>query len=405
MRTLEKIIIINIAISCILNQYAASVSTYGLLCSLGLTFYVLFKRKQIKIDKRFLDLFLILSVQQLCCVILFDLDFIACLKQVLTMLIITIITSISFEVNSFKYLYKVMKIVGIIATIAVIFQAFQLYVLHQSIAPITLFDVSEEIVNWSQSTRPMGFFSEVQVYCSSMLPLFAFSIQNKDYKLSIFIGLGFLLSGSSLGILSLPFVIAYYLLKDDVVSNKIKGLIIGICIIAVIMFLSLSAFSEARDKILSIFSEFGNYKSLMMTNKYAYTNYLRLFKAFDTYNAYPLLEKVIGTGCHNTLNYLNNSSITVPWYSLWNTKDVMAAYYTTGFGVFIECGIIGAISYYFFFYSNYRKANSEGKIILLLIVFQGFLTQFFYNGLFAYYILLFYAFNGKKNCRTVTIRI
>lgn len=191
---------------------------------------------------------------------------------------------------------------------------------------------------------------------------------------------------------------AYQLKKNKQININYKILLIVIVIIFVLVFLFSPMFSKYVEKIGSIFEDFSDYYNAKIVNSYSYSNYLRLFKSWHTYMDLHPIEKVIGLGINNFMNYLKTTTITFKWNTIWDNNARMAAYYTSAGGVFIDCGLIVALYYYIFLIKKYIHAKSFiSKTIIVILVIQSFFTQIFFNNIFVYYFILYNAFRNDEN--------
>lgn len=399
---LQKLIYWIIPIGCVLLQYNAFVSSIGLLVYLALVIVTFINRGQIRIDKNLIILGVIISTQQILTVFVANNTFEMCWKTIFNIFLIIICVSLGNEMSLDDRLYRCFKITGIVLTSAVMIQSIQYYILGIEIQPIVLFNLGSEEINWLQNNRPMGFFSEVQNYCSYIMPFLVLSSFKKDWKVSIFLSIGIVLSGSSLGIGLLGIFWLIIILGSKEISGQKKFIFVSIGVIITLLFMTMSIFADSREKIIDIFSHFNEYAKASMTTKGAYSNYLRIFKAYDTYRQYPVEYKLLGTGYANTLHFVMTHGLSMNWFSIFTAKNVMANYFTTGFGVFVECGFIVGCIYYLFFIKKIMKKDMSRWFILFLLV-QGFMTQTFFNGVFTFYLLVYYICSEEHN--TIKIKI
>lgn len=389
-----------IPLSCILLQYYAKISTYGLLLLMVMAFFIAFRNKSFYFDKDFLLLGMLIGIQQILCAQYFQFDIVKTINVIVTIWLIIIASSTSWIVNNKELLYRNFSIIGFIATFAIYIQFFMCNFLNMKVSAIMIFPQAEQYIgNWVENyTRPSGFFSEPQVHCTYMLPLIIIALEQKKYKYAIFLSVGVALTGSSLGIMMVASIWMYTLFSSSVTKMKKIGLVILIAI-GILAFLVLEPLESARIKLFTVFTDFSKYSSAQIVNSYSYSNYLRLIKGWVTYIEMPLNAKLLGIGITNFLEYLKKSNVSFSWNVIWSSNATMAAYFSSAAGVFIECGLIVGIAYYLFLYRKMKQGNVIGKKIILALFIQSFLTQTFFNGIFIFYILMYYASRtDKKHC-------
>ncbi|MDM0906263.1 hypothetical protein QTI73_11185 [Clostridium perfringens] len=394
-----------IPLSCILLQYKANFLTYGLLVLIAITICIIFKERSFYIDKEFVIIGLLISIQQIISALFLNFDIISNINIVITVWLIIISCSISLMIKNNDLLYKNYSLLGIITTCAIYIQFFMYNLLGKKISSIMLISQAEEYSrNWVvDGTRPSGFFSEPQTHCSFMLPLIIIALEKKNYKFAIFLSLGLILTGSSLGVIMISLVWVSVLLSSSVCTNK-KIVMMFLILISVFTFFTLDSLEPAREKIFTVFNDFSTYLDAKMTNNHSYTNYLRLIKGWVTYIEMPISTKIMGVGITNFPIYLQNCGITFSWSTIWDINATMVAYFSSAAGVFIECGLFVGIVYYIFLFKKFKQGNSIGKKLIILLFFQSFLTQTFFNNIFIFYFLMYYAYN--KNIKSIVkIRI
>lgn len=394
-----------IPLSCVLLQYKANFLTYGLLALLFIAVCIIIERKAFYIDKEFLFIGLLISIQQIVSALFFNFDIISNLNIVITVWLIIISSSVGLAVKNSDLLYRNYSILGIITTGAIYIQFLVYNVFGKKISSIMLIKQPEQYMgNWViGGNRPSGFFSEPQTHCSFMLPLIILALEKKNYKFAIFLSLGVILTGSSLGLIMIFFIWILVLFSFSVSTNKKIGMVLFI-FIAIFTFFTLDSFEPAREKIFTVFNDFSTYLDAKITNNHSYTNYLRLIKGWVTYIELPISVKMIGVGIINFPIYLQSYDITFSWNAIWDINANMAAYFSSAAGVFIESGLFVGITYYIFLFKKFRQANLISKKIIVLLFFQSFFTQIFFNNIFTFYFLIYYVFN-KEIKNIVKIKI
>lgn len=393
---LFNIMALVIPLSCVLLQYKATLLTYGLLALLFIAVCIIIERKAFYIDKEFLFIGLLISIQQILSALFFDFNIISNLNIVITVWLIIIASSVGLTVKNSDLLYRNFSILGIITTGAIYIQFLLYNIFGKNISSIMLIRQPEEYMrNWLiNGTRPSGFFSEPQTHCSFILPLIILALEKKHYKFAIFLSLGVILTGSSLGLIMVSFIWISVMFSYSVSTNKKIGIVFFI-LISAFTFFTLDSFEPAREKIFTVFNDFSTYLDAKITNNYSYSNYLRLIKGWVTYIELPIIVKIIGVGITNFPIYLQSYDIIFSWNAIWDVNANMAAYFSSAAGVFIESGLFVGIAYYVFLFKKFRQANLVSKKFIILLFFQSFLTQIFFNNIFTFYFLIYYVFNKE----------
>lgn len=395
-----------IPLSCILVQYHAVVLTYGLLALLIMALLIAIRNKGFYFDRDFLLLGLFISTQQFVSSVYFRFSISTSFYTALTIWLIIISCSTSWVVKNKEVLYRNYSIIGSIATCAIYVQFVLYYVFGIKTGSIMILRQAEKYIgNWvTNSNRPAGFFSEPQTHCTYMLPLIIIALEKKNYKFAIFLTLGVVLTGSSLGVMMTAFLWLYTLFFSSVKKSRKIGSAI-VLILGSLAFFTLEPLEPAKQKLFTVFNDFSAYSSAQMINSYSYSNYLRLIKGWVTYNEMPFNAKFIGVGITNFISYLQSSGVSFSWNAIWNADATMAAYFTSAAGVFIECGILVGILYYVFMYKKIKQGSEIGKKLILVLFLQSFLTQDFFNGVFIFYILMYYvSLENTKSYIKIKIR-
>lgn len=394
---LSKLLAVIIPLTSVFLQYTGAIGNVGIWLMIGCVIVNLVIYKKINFNMCIVSFFIILEIQQLLVTVIYRYSIEIYIKNMINIFLIILTVSISALCVNTNKMIKIYSYLGAITTLAIYTQTILHYLLHSPIAPIVilprLFIVAE---NWTALGRASGFFSEPQVYCTYMLPLLMILLYQKKYKLAIFITTGFLLSTSSLGI-GMAFLLWLYTLLSSKSPTVMKIMIVGLLLISVLSFFSLNIFEFPRNKILSFFTDFTQYSKGTMVNNYSYTNYLRFVKAPVTFVGLPLGAKFTGVGINKLIEYMQITGINFSWSFNWATTDAMAAYFTTGFGVFIELGLVVGVFYYSMLIKGIASGNHLQKMIILLLIVQGFTTQLFFNGLCVFYLIMYQALSNYKN--------
>lgn len=394
-----------IPLSCIFFQYRAIVSSYGLLAIMMMLILFFMHYRYFQIDKRFLCLGFIIAIQQLIAAAILNRSLNAVTVNVVNMFMSIFATSLVMYKLNVENIIRNYKIIGLISAIAVCFQTIGYVVFGIPVKAIMILPQSAEVMHyWTLSNvRACGFFTEPQTYCTYILPLLIICMDRREYKFSAFLSLSILLTGSSLGIAMMALLWLELLMKSEVERNK-KIIIIGFLAIVLVLFSTLDVFESARNKIATVFDDYSLYTSLKMTNSHSYTNYLRLVKGWATLFELPTREKIIGLTLNGMVAYLSGTSHLFSWSKQWSVESSMAGYFSSAAGVFIECGVIVGAIYYFFVGRMIVKNTGIARTLLVFLILQSIMTQFFFNGCFTFYMMMFYLFRDDRD-KVLTFKI
>lgn len=299
---------------------------------------------------------------------------------IITFLMILIISIITNKLN-FSRFYNVYKLIGIICCITVLAQALLLYFFNIKPLPITLLPVSSEnLYIWQESNetlRPSAYFSEPQAFASFLLPLFILSIFKKDYLIMMLIIISIILSGSTLGIISIFLIGVFYFLNNSKVSN-IKNLSFFLLMLSIslTLFFTLEITRDYAQKLLT-------------TN---ITTDPRLLRGFTVFFNFSIIDFLIGVG-DNLKNYILQN-INDPFVQLYVENNIIEklSYVTTIPGNFIKYGFILGLSYFLVLRKIYILFNSSPylKTIAFTIIFLSFGQTILFNSWFLFYFSIIF---------------
>ena len=287
-----------------------------------------------------------------------------------------IVISTCVRYVNFNIIYKSYKFVGLVSIIILIYQSFIIYVLGQSIAPISILPIADSDIRlWQPALRPSAIFTEPQAFCSFMLPLLIFARSKNDNLLSILIIISVILSGSSFGILSLLFLFAFFFFSKNT-SNKNKLSVMFILLPLAVVLVSSSFMDSAIDKILNI----------------DVTNQIRISKGFEIYSDMNFTEKLLGLDI-SVEAYVKNDISKYPWAFNYINSDVehLLNYVTTFSGVFVSYGLIPGILFSILLFLNHYNSIGMAKQMSLLIILMSFTATLLFNVWFVFYYILYYA--------------
>lgn len=386
-----------ITLSPILLQYKAFVLTYGLLLLIAVYVFFCGKFRKIYYDKDFIKLGIILFLQQVLSMMIFDSYSSTFINTIIMMEITCVIVVIGRFIEDKNILYDTIKKFSILCTIIIIFQfLLNVFLGIEYKALILLPQSNENMQHWIVN-RPASLFTEPQTYATFTILVMMCALYKKEIKLSLLFLVGIIICGSSSGILVAFMTLLFFVIKNKDIKIEYKYTIVILIFIIALLMLVMPVFSKYLEKIYTIFGDISQYLDVQIVSNHSYSNYLRLMKSWHTYMDYPLKEKIVGTGLNNFVSYLKNTDTVFIWNKIWDKSAANAGYYSSAGGVFVDCGLIVAIYYYGFLFKKYNKANSYiSQGIIILIIIQSIYTQIFFNPIFLYYFLLYNAFLEKK---------
>ena len=157
--------------------------------------------------------------------------------------------------------------------------------------------------------RVHSIFQEPAYYGMYVLPIFAYTLQNRDYKKSLFYLLGLILSSSLVAILGavIVFIANFLLMEDEVVVKRVlKGIVIFLAILGLlaILYSQVNFVRYTVDYALErIFSVSDDLKGDRLGS-----NKIRLLGYIDRFVEYPTFFKIFGVGNNQFSAYLGVTS-------------------------------------------------------------------------------------------------
>lgn len=278
-------------------------------------------------------------------------------------------------------LYKCWKVVGLIVCAVIGYQFFQTFFLKQSVLPIQLLPVSNEVLmrneNWTTySDRPVAFFTEPAMVVAFLTPVLLFAYQKKEWLVAIVVSLAILLSGSTSGVVALAIMWAFFVINFRSSATYRIALII-VMIAAVYAFLNLSYFSDSIDKI-----------SFELSGESSNMN-VRVMRGWWIYGTLDLRSKLFGISDYNISSYVYGHAEEFTWQTGYEENF----YLNTAQRILIQTGIVGAILYIWMLIKLWMSTNKAVKPYLtVVIVSMFFASNFFVNGMFVmqFIVLLSY---------------
>lgn len=171
-----------IAISPILLQYHFVFSTYGLILLTIVYVILMVNRKKIFFDKDFIKLSVILLIQQVTSMLIFNSFSSSYINTLITTEIMCFVVAIGFCVKDKDDLYDKLKKVAIVCTVIIYLQFILHTFMNVEYKPITLIPQnSQHMLVWV-TNRPSGLFSEPQTYATFAIIIFIMALQRKEIR-------------------------------------------------------------------------------------------------------------------------------------------------------------------------------------------------------------------------------
>lgn len=280
------------------------------------------------------------------------------LAYILPFILSVIVSNYDFDENK---LYKVWKIAGLLYILGIIYHVLQIYVLHQSIAPISIIPGyilrSEELV---AQYRPCSFFAEPAAFVGAVLPLEFLALKRQDIRTAVFVTIGILLSTSTVGTVLSGALWILFLINYTITLGR-KILIVAVSVVVIILFVNLSIFSASYSKLLSVSSGGSTFDSRVLTG-------FEVVKSLDPINF------VFGTNYNEIGSYMRDYSSRFS-----NSSFVLISYYRNSglflntFGqLFFKYGLIGALIFYWTYIRYAKNKKYVARIYVAIMIIATF---------------------------------
>ncbi len=387
----------------ILLQYKAPILSYGAIICLVFVILLVLKYRILSFDRELLLLCGLIIIQQFLLILIGKMNLTLFVSNTCMILTVCLSSALSIfatnNIDSTKNMYRYFSRIGYFFALVVIAQVIYGTITGERVSAIPILPLTDEqLINWGvySFSRPSGFFSEPSAYVSFLTPFLVLSIDRKDYKLSILLTITFLLSSSTQGIAVILLLWGYYFVISNNVSTNHKVMLGVLVILSIFFFLYSDVMIDAREKVSSIFFSFSDARNLNMSNEFSYTNYLRIFKGWDTYFELPLGDQITGVGMNNFSYYQSLGKVGFSWHSVFSVDNSNSNYFSSISGVLIECGIFVGLYYYFYLAKKIRDSSAGTRLLVISFVLQSFVGNMFFNSIFMYYVLCLYIFVKPK---------
>ena len=395
----------------ILSQYTVPHGSVGVYVMLLYLLWTMIAGGAVRIHKPMLVLVALVVIEQL--FVAFAMSFgysdAAAFTNVASIAAMTLVVSSVAGKTTSEGMYRAYSVVGIVVTCVAIGQFLATVLLGQRVGAIPLAPLPEDASGyWAlDSGRPSAFFTEAQTYSSAMLPLVAWSLARRNRRLASFVTVGILSTSSSLGILLAAALWVFFLARDR--SSRWRAIIAGIAaltLMPVLLSSGLGLVDFSFEKIASIFRNYSQYTTISdpgFADSTSYSNYLRLIKGPATFFELPPMEQLVGIGRYNTAGYISATGRSFSWSPIWPPSEPLVNYMSAGFGILVEFGVVVGLVYCWVLIRLFRRGTEIQRVLLVLLLAQSLVSQFFFNGLHVFYLLLIFASGPLDASEYVTV--
>lgn len=247
--------------------------------------------------------------------------------------------------------------------------------------------------------RLVGFFPEASHFAqytiiSVVILLYKKNKKRGDLVKLILISIAIILTKSSVGILALVFVSAYYIMTDKYVnSNKIFFRIIlvivgGILLIIINNHLEIVGFIQERIRRIS-------------EKTYAVSGNLRLLRGFIVFSKAPLRFEIFGIGCGNYANFVETYDINT-FFDL--TMNRTNEYMNAASLLMIRSGLIGTMIYMLSSFVLFININKIHRVIFFIWMELFFTENIFFSPMYVLFMWFIVAGVRKNNRGYIAVR-
>lgn len=353
----------------VLGMYKIGSVSLALLIFTPMLFVMVSKKKQLKIDKSLIALYVVLMLVQFLQLLMPENVVSVTLNNMImdTIFLITVICAANY-VKLEELMKPYMFACGIFIA-GLFYHVFLLYVLRTPIGgPILIFPglVGEENVAIGfDSMRPMSFFAEPQGYATFISVFLIIMLEEKKYVWAAIATLSILLSTSTEGLALVGIIWALYTLFSNA-SLFVKITTVIAIVVGSSYYMTLEYFEVGYNKLMD--TEF--------------EENLRLVNAYRMLQTFELDQWWLGVGTSNTMFY--NAYIN----SMGGHEAFK--YVSSALGVFVHYGVFVGVAFWFFLIKKiiYRYKSVFIYSICLLVI--PFAQSCFFSSNFVYLFVLYY---------------
>lgn len=379
-----------IPLFCIVSQYELSGISLGLICAIAAVGINVLWYREFYFYKPLFFLFLFMLFHDVLRTFVTGFNVGLWIERLSFFLFLSCVHKRAKEEN----LYNIWKIIGIVVMIGMFYQSFQVYILGQSVSMIKLFPFlqpggGDYLIAYN---RPHSFFLEPASYCTWILPLLYMCMKRRKIAWMIIISMSILLSTSSTGIIMTGVIWIFYAIVNA--SNEKRYInslmIIGILIVGIGAFSSLSIFSMSFEKLTNI--------SITDTS-----NAARLVLGFQLFWAAPLVYKILGIPYMNVESYLRSGEVSLGKYGLSLNTSYLGFVNSIG-NCMLTYGVFGLFFYLKLFWNIWKESNLYSKCYVLVCFISIFGQSAFWNSFFVMQFALMLCSVYEKSFVRVKLR-
>lgn len=246
--------------------------------------------------------------------------------------------------------------------------------------PLSKYSTFGSLIDITGSIRVHSFFEEPSYLALYELPITAFCLQEKKYKIAIITAASCILSGTVLGILGLVIiVVATIFLGDLPLARKIQ--LVGIMFSALIILCFLYLSNEAVNSMINYY--IGRYNSIGKDlGRDSSSLNQRLFGNFYLFSNYSYFNKIFGVGINQYANYFRLAND----YS----NDIVC--------MLLNYGIFGLMCLVIVIINMFHNVRKQGLVQIIFFVIILFVDHIWFNEYFFYLLtwVMVYVIDKKK---------
>lgn len=355
----------------VLGMYKIGSISLSLLIFTPMLLVMVTRRKQLKIDKSLIALYVVLMLVQFLQLLMPENIVSVTLNNIImdTIFLITVICAANY-VKLEELMKPYMFACGVFIA-GLFYHVFQLYVLRTPLSgPILLFPglVGEENVALGFDTmRPMSFFAEPQGFATFISVFLIIMLEQKQYVWAAIATLSILLSTSTEGLALVGIIWALFTVFSNT-SLFVKVITVLAIVVGASYYMTLEYFEVGYNKLVD--TEFD--ENLRLVNAY------RMLQSFEPDQWW------LGVGTSNKIffsRYINSMG-----------GGEAFRYVSSALGVFVHYGIFVGVAFWIFLFKKvvYRYKFVFIYSICLLVI--PFAQTCFFSSNFVYLFVLYYLF-------------
>ncbi|MBC8578956.1 hypothetical protein [Zhenhengia yiwuensis] len=358
------------------------------ICCAGL---ILLKERKVKVNFALLYMTIGIFIINLMSFLMYspNRDFLVTLKVIAVWIVYILLLSILWQTyDKQKFINYTMKI-AIIASVFLIVQFIclnlgfgQIWNGRIPFLELSKYDNWSKMIDVTGVIRVHSFFQEPSYVAIYLLPVIAYCFKRGKYFYSCIMILAVLLSTSSVGVMGLMLVIAYYIVtlpKQHIPVRRKKSFMMYI-IFSILLLIIIYFYSEDIREIINYSIEKVSLIFKDLKDERMGSAKIRILGNINHFYKYPLWYKFFGVGINQYPSYLGG---VIPYSSTVVT-------------FILNYGIIGLIVLVSYFFINLKKLSGYNKIFCLIFVMYCSVDLFWFHWYFFYTLTWMNSFEHKK---------